>query len=53
MTLRLKKNKMNTEKTIRDIMTTEIVAVSTDDIFLDVKVLFYKNDFHHFLIFKN
>lgn len=41
---------MNTEKTIRDIMTTDIISVSPDDIFLDVKVLFTKNDFHHLLV---
>lgn len=41
---------MNSEKTIQDIMTTDLVAVAPDDMFADVKLLFDKNDFHHLLV---
>lgn len=41
---------MNTEKTINDIMTRQLVTVSPDDTFTDVKALFDKNDFHHLLV---
>ena len=41
---------MNTEKTIQDIMTTNLVTVAPEDSFGEVKLLFDKNDFHHLLV---
>ena len=41
---------MNTEKTIQDIMTTNLVTVEAEESFGEVKSLFDKNDFHHLLV---
>jgi len=41
---------MNTEKIIRDIMTTSLVTVAPETSFGEVKSLFDKNDFHHLLV---
>ncbi|MFK8006306.1 MAG: CBS domain-containing protein [Saprospiraceae bacterium] len=41
---------MNSEKSIQDIMTIDLVAVNPEDMFSDVKALFDKNDFHHLLV---
>ena len=41
---------MNTEKTIRDIMTREVIFVSPKSTFAEVKDLFGRNDFHHLLV---
>ena len=41
---------MNTEKIIRDIMTTDLVTVAPETSFGETKSLFDKNDFHHLLV---
>ena len=41
---------MNTEKIIRNIMTTDLVTVALESSFGEVKLLFDKNDFHHLLV---
>ncbi len=41
---------MNTEKIIKDIMTTNLVTVNTESSFGEVKSLFDQNDFHHLLV---
>ena len=41
---------MNTEKTIQNIMTTNLITVAPEDSFGEVKSLFEKNDFHHLLV---
>ena len=41
---------MNTEKIIRNIMTTDLVTVDPGTSFGEVKSIFDENDFHHLLV---
>lgn len=43
---------MDTERIIRDVMSTDLVTVKRDATFMDMKAIFNENNFHHLLVVK-
>ena len=41
---------MQTEKTIRDVMSISLITVKNDTTFMEMKAIFNENSFHHLLV---